>query len=135
MMTHQVSCRSITLIRNSGSDMSKVLRPRFVCMNLVLLSHKNQHRVFCYTLTPNVVFRPIFIRIGGPEWTGDQASGVKRALRPMSRHSEPCWAMPIGNSRCTTTAFCNGAFHVKWFFAAPQRQSVSRLCFRHSILL
>ena len=52
-----------------------------------------------------VVFRPIFIRIGGPEWTGDQAREAKRALRPMSRHSEPCWVMPIGSSRCMTTAW------------------------------
>jgi hypothetical protein len=52
-----------------------------------------------------VVFGPIFIRIGGPEWTGDQARGVKRALRLMSRHSEPCWVMPIGTSRCMTTAW------------------------------
>ena len=43
--------------------------------------------------------------IGGPEWTGDQARGVKRDLRPMSRRSERCWAMPIGSSRCMITAW------------------------------
>jgi hypothetical protein len=36
---------------------------------------------------------------------GDQAREVKCALRPMSRHSEPCWVMPIRNFRCMTTAW------------------------------
>jgi len=40
-----------------------------------------------------------------------------------------------GVTASDTAGFCNGAFHVKWFFAAPQRQSVSRLRFRQSILV
>jgi hypothetical protein len=53
----------------------------------------------------DVVLERIFIRIGGPEWAGDRAKGVKPDLRPMSRHSVPRWAMPIGSSQCMTTAW------------------------------
>src|SRR3954451_11661182 len=59
----------------------------------------------CIHQHQGVVFNDIFIRIGGPEWTGVRARKVKRALPAMSRRSVRCWAMPIGSSRCMITAW------------------------------
>src|SRR5216683_3977874 len=68
-------------------------------------SQNSRSRIYIADDPQDVVFRSIFIRIGGPEWTTDRVRGVKRALRAMSRRLGWCWAMPIDSSRCMITAW------------------------------
>lgn len=51
-----------------------------------------------------MVFRPFFIRIGGPGWTADRARGAKFDLRRKSRRLGRYWDMPIGKRRCMIIA-------------------------------
>jgi transposase len=71
-----------------------------------LTESQNSTSCICVSKRPqDVVFGAIFFRIGGPEWTAGRVRGVKRDLRPMSRRSARCWAMPIDKRRCAITAW------------------------------